>query len=602
MLSFRPQFSLKQPLYSAGTLTLLLLVLFILLFFTLFQSPLHPMHRITLLRLIRSGVFLFGSLFLVQFLLPENRERQKKERTAGILSLLWLLPYGLAFSRFPTFFQSDIGNYFIFPSVLFAATTFFLELASHSRKARKPLCFLYTLILFLQELSGLAYCFYFFHYGKPLDEIALLSILATTPREAYNYLSSLFSLPLLTCVLLVLTTGFFLLFRWMEANCRHSAYSQLKGKKWIILSLALLYFFGNYLTSIFPSDRILHLYRKNGPLRAFTELQRNLPRNASTLKLTLPESRLSGSIILVLGESACRDDMSAFAQTPENTTPWEKSLQKSPDFFFYPHSYSKFPNTVMAVTQALTSSNQYNRKPLREAVDIMTLAKKAGYETYWISTQEKSSVSDAGITVIAQQSDHQIWLPGPDEELIHSLSQIPAGKRNFIVLHLMGSHFRYDHRIPQAYVEKQHWTNADKQEKSLWYRRSLHYTDSVLKNIFEESKDLPLQAMIYVSDHGEDMQLTHTASPFQYNMVRIPLWIYLAPTYQQAYPQVTRQLRDHENVVFTNDLLFDTISGILRAPSNFYSNQYDLTSPDYNITRDNALTLHGKKRIADEQK
>lgn len=104
MLSFRPQFSLKQPLYSAGTLTLLLLVLFILLFFTLFQSPLHPMHRITLLRLIRSGVFLFGSLFLVQFLLPENRERQKKERTAGILSLLWLLPYGLAFSRFPTFF------------------------------------------------------------------------------------------------------------------------------------------------------------------------------------------------------------------------------------------------------------------------------------------------------------------------------------------------------------------------------------------------------------------------------------------------------------------------------------------------------------------
>ena len=29
--------------------------------------------------------------------------------------------------------------------------------------------------------------------------------------------------------------------------------------------------------------------------------------------------------------------------------------------------------------------------------------------------------------------------------------------------------------------------------------------------------------------------------------------------------------------------------------------QYDLTSPDYSITRDNALTLHGKKRIAEEQ-
>lgn len=64
----------------------------------------------------------------------------------------------------------------------------------------------------------------------------------------------------------------------------------------------------------------------------------------------------------------------------------------------------------MAVTQALTSANQYNKKPLKYAVDIMTLAKKAGYETYWISTQEQSSVSDAGITVIARQSDHQIWI------------------------------------------------------------------------------------------------------------------------------------------------------------------------------------------------
>lgn len=43
--------------------------------------------------------------------------------------------------------------------------------------------------------------------------------------------------------------------------------------------------------------------------------------------------------------------------------------------------------------------------------------------------------------------------------------------------------------------------------------------------------------MIYVSDHGEDMELTHTASPFQYNMVRIPLWIYLSPAYQHAIPR-----------------------------------------------------------------
>ena len=565
-----------------------------------FQSPLYPMHRITLLRLIRSGVFLYVSLILVHFLFPDSREQQRRERIAGFIALLWLLPYGLVFSQLPVLFQNDIGNYFIFPSVLFASTVVFLELASHSKKARKPLCSLYTLLLFLLELSGLAYCFYFFHYGKPLDEIALLSILATTPREACNYLSSIFSLPLLAGVLSGLTAGFLLLFHEVESSCRISCISELKGKKWTILSLLLLYFFGNYLTSIFPADRFLHLYRENGPLQAFRNLRQNLPRNARALKLEAPASQLPGSIILVLGESACRDDMSAFADTPENTTPWEKSRRQDQCFFFYPHAYSNFPNTVMAITQALTSANQYNRKPLKYSVDIMTLAKKAGYETYWISTQEQSSVSDAGITVIAQQADHQEWLQGPDEDILEPLSRVPAGKKNFIVLHLMGSHFRYDHRIPQAYVEKQHWADVDKREKALWYRRSLHYTDFVLKGIFEETKSLPLQAMIYVSDHGEDMELTHTASPFQYDMVRIPLWIYLSPSYQQAYPQVSQQLRAHENAIFTNDLLFDTLSGILRAPSNFYCRQCDLTSPDYNITRDNALTLHGKRRIAND--
>lgn len=132
-----------------------------------FQSPLYPMHRITLLRLIRSGVFLYGSLILVHFLFPDSREQQRRERIAGFIALLWLLPYGLVFSQLPVLFQNDIGNYFIFPSVLFASTVVFLELASHSKKARNPLCSLYTLVLFLLELSGIAYCFYFFITENP---------------------------------------------------------------------------------------------------------------------------------------------------------------------------------------------------------------------------------------------------------------------------------------------------------------------------------------------------------------------------------------------------------------------------------------------------
>ena len=84
-------------------------------------------------------------------------------------------------------------------------------------------------------------------------------------------------------------------------------------------------------------------------------------------------------------------------------------------------------------------------------------------------------------------------------------------------------------------------------------------------------------------------------------MVRIPLWIYLSPAYQQAYPQTAFVLRQHQQAIFTNDLLFDTMSGLLQAPSNYYDVRYDLTREEYAITRENALTLHGKKHIAEDE-
>ena len=230
MYSFRPSLSLKHSLYSAGRSTVLILALSFLLFFFVFQSPLHPMHRITVLRLIRSSIFLFGSLLLVRLLLPESSERKTKEKTAGMLALLWLLPYGSVFSRLPGFFQGIWETTSSFLPSFSPPQSFFWNWLPTAGKHNRLLCFLCTLVLFLLELSGLAYCFYFFHYGTPLDEIALLSILATTPREACNYLSSLFSLPLLAGLFLALTAGFRLLFHGIETGCRRAACRTLEGK------------------------------------------------------------------------------------------------------------------------------------------------------------------------------------------------------------------------------------------------------------------------------------------------------------------------------------------------------------------------------------
>lgn len=586
-------------------ISLSITAIFFLFCFLFFQSPLLPMHHITQLRLLRSFIFLWACLFLQ--LIFAGTQKLSIEKSPAALVLVWLLPYAYVFSHIPDYFQNDVGSYYIFPSLLYTSVWFLNRLLPKAGTFCLPLSILCAIPVWGEIISALAYGFYYYHYGQSIDEVIIMSILATTPSEAYNYLTSVFSLPLLSVLGILLLLLFFILVYGLSRMYRppFSFPSGFGKVKTAVVLTAVLYLTGSYMTSVFPLDHIYHLYHKDGYIRAFMELKKNLPANSQTIQLhdqhEWTSRKVPGSIILVIGESANRDYMSAFSDTDVDNTPWEKAMRQNQDFFFFSRSYANFPNTVMAVTQALTSANQYNQTPLKRAVDLLTLAKKAGYTTYWISTQEKSNVSDAGITVIAKQADHRQWLKGDDECILTALEKVPDQQNNFIVLHIKGSHFRYDQRVPETYCQKHNWDIADKDEKLLWYSRSLHHTDTILRDIFQTSRNrLQLQAMVYVSDHGEDLELTHTASPFKFSMVHIPLWIYLSPAYQAAYPQTTVSLRQHEEAIFTNDLLFDMFSGLLHAPSNYYDSQYDLTNPNYAITKENALTLQGKIKLAAE--
>ena len=106
--------------------------------------------------------------------------------------------------------------------------------------------------------------------------------------------------------------------------------------------------------------------------------------------------------------------------------------------------------------------------------------------------------------------------------------------------------------------------------------------------------------MVYSSDHGEDMIYQHGSGRATWPMVHIPLFIYLSPEYMRVYPETRQMLKVHQNRVFTNDMLFDTMSGILQAPNNNYSEAYDLTSSGYRINEDNALTVWGEKKIKND--
>ena len=322
---------------------------------------------------------------------------------------------------------------------------------------------------------------------------------------------------------------------------------------------------------------------------------------------TLP-ARTPGTVIVVIGESASRDYMHAFTPDfPYEDTPWLDSQLGNPDFNVFTNAYSSWSQTVPVLQRALTEQSQYNDKEFFESTSIIDVAKKSGYTTYWFSNQGRYGQYDSAITLVAKTADRAEWTDDSynfsdkyDDTLLWYLTQVDPNTNNFIVLHIMGSHIYYNNRYPTEFNQ---WHGDSEVSSPESYANSIHYTDYILSQVFDYAqKNLNLRAMVYFSDHGENLKISHNPDVFSYDMVRIPMFIYLSPEYQQALPGRTRAIRYHRSRYFTNDMLYDTISGLLNAPSSRYIEAQDLTSPNYAYTRANLTTMLGQQTLTDDPK
>ena len=107
--------------------------------------------------------------------------------------------------------------------------------------------------------------------------------------------------------------------------------------------------------------------------------------------------------------------------------------------------------------------------------------------------------------------------------------------------------------------------------------------------------------MIYCSDHGENMQYGHTTAHFTFDMVQVPMFIYLSEEYRKIHKDRKKNLQEHRNAIFTNDLMFDTLCGIMNLPNNFYNKRYDLSDEKYDLPLEVAVTNHGKTKISEDE-
>lgn len=228
----------------------------------------------------------------------------------------------------------------------------------------------------------------------------------------------------------------------------------------------------------------------------------------------LPGTPLYDTIVIVTGESVRRDYMSVYGY-PVPTTPW---LNTAPGLFIDGYT-SAAASTVPSLSRTLIYDYEQNPD---SGNNVVALAAKAGYSTWWISNQGKLGEHDTRISVIASDAEHTVFLKKgsfasrktDDMLLLQETERALADKSSpkVIFLHMIGSHPNPCDRLnswPNYYLEQY-------PRKIACYLASISKLDNFLGQLDgilrRHSRHF---AMLYFSDHG--LSVSDSANPVHHD-------------------------------------------------------------------------------------
>ena len=451
--------------------------------------------------------------------------------------------------------------YDIYVGLYFFAILFCLNMAFNQYVHRKIAAIGMTVLQFAAFFIIALQWVYFALYNSCITTSGALLIFQTGPAETLEYFHSLGILRILgiTALLLLCIGGLF----WINYKQPQLPKTKLYHKVLPIISLFIMIpsigvLQEEVLPEAFPIRTFLdtHDYMKRSALYA----ENHDTKFANLQAVQLNPANYPNTVIMIIGESETRTLMNAYDPNHVPNTPWLTSEKQNPDFTLFTNAYSCVWYTVPVLEHALTESNFYNNKEFNQSISIIDMAKKAGYKTYWFSNQGSVGVADTPISLVANTADVAEWVDRDlkestlDGALLQFLQRVDPNEKNFIVLHLMGSHIEYRNRYP---AEFQHF-NDGKVNEQADFDNTVLYTDWVLSQIFDYAqKNLTLDAMIYFSDHGSDPDTGRQPDGASFKVLRIPMFCYLSKEYQRRNPQIASTVKAHKDKYFTNDLEYE---------------------------------------------
>jgi len=353
--------------------------------------------------------------------------------------------------------------------------------------------------------------------------------------------------------------------------------------------------FSQKFDEIYPCDMILSI---NGGIKMFHIINQT---SADVEQFSFGAKQVAKTnekeiYVLIIGETARYANFS-INNYSRITSPL---LSKTSSLVSFNDVYSEANETRTSLPILLTRATAQNFKVFTKEKSIVDAFNEVGFSTYWIANQ---SVGNYFIQRVVKKTKEHFFVTKEsdssdnlDEKLWIYLDKILAKneKKQFIVIHTMGSHYRYDNRYPKAFkkfkpdsegsfgygvIDKR---NKDKQINS--YDNSILYTDYFLSNtIARINKKSAISSLLYISDHGENLfengQVLHGSILPTISEIHVPLFVWTSEKYNKLFPQKNTSIIGNVNKSITSSVVFYSLLDLANIEIRETKFQKSICSP-----------------------
>ncbi|OCG08668.1 phosphoethanolamine transferase CptA [Gilliamella apicola] len=310
------------------------------------------------------------------------------------------------------------------------------------------------------------------------------------------------------------------------------------------------------------------------------------------------------TLVLIIGESTTRNRMSIYGYS-RNTTPQIEQFKKdNPEFIVFNDVVSSRPYTIEVLQQALTFADEQHPDLYLTQPSLIHLMKQAGYKTYWITNQQTMTERNTMLTMFSKQADEQFYMNNDrnqssrqyDESVFEPFMKVLAEpeEKKFIIIHLLGTHMKYEFRYPKDGEHDRFKDNAsipfniqdEDVDEYNSYDNAISYNDFVTTTLFNLFKNSHANGfMLYFSDHGEDVYETPPHDILGRNekaptrtMYTVPFMLWQSPSWMASHPNYYQA---YVNRKFSTQNLIHTWSDLAGLSYNLYVPEKSLVNPNY---------------------